>query len=130
MFVVGIDGGGTKTRVAVCASDGTLLHRETLGAFNLSAIGEDGFRRRVGEILTLCGDMRACGALCVGGAGASGAAMGEILRAELAAHGFAGKLLRDGVCRVLRGPEDAHGKAVGGQIFDGGFKIHGNSSCF
>ena len=47
MFVVGIDGGGTKTRVAVCASDGTLLHRETLGAFNLSAIGEDGFRRRV-----------------------------------------------------------------------------------
>lgn len=67
MFVVGIDGGGTKTRVAVCASDGTLLHRETLGAFNLSAIGEDGFRRRVGEILTLCGDMRACGALCVGG---------------------------------------------------------------
>ena len=87
MFVVGIDGGGTKTRVAVCASDGTLLHRETLGAFNLSAIGEDGFRRRVGEILTLCG------ALCVGGAGASGAAMGEILRAELAAHGFAGKLL-------------------------------------
>ena len=57
MFVVGIDGGGTKTRVAVCASDGTLLHRETLGAFNLSAIGEDGFRRRVGEILTLCGDM-------------------------------------------------------------------------
>lgn len=93
MFVVGIDGGGTKTRVAVCASDGTLLHRETLGAFNLSAIGEDGFRRRVGEILTLCGDMRACGALCVGGAGASGAAMGEILRAELAAHGFAGKLL-------------------------------------
>ena len=71
MFVVGIDGGGTKTRVAVCASDGTLLHRETLGAFNLSAIGEDGFRRRVGEILTLCGDMRACGALCVGGAGAS-----------------------------------------------------------
>lgn len=93
MFVVGIDGGGTKTRVAVCASDGTLLHRETLGAFNLSAIGEDGFRRRVGEILTLCGDMRACGALCVGGAGASGAAMGEILRAELAAHGFARKLL-------------------------------------
>ena len=93
MFVVGIDGGGTKTRVTVCASDATLLHRETLGAFNLSAIGEDGFRRRVGEILTLCGDMRACGALCVGGAGASGAAMGEILRAELAAHGFAGKLL-------------------------------------
>ena len=46
------------------------------------------------------------------------------------ADGFAGKLLRDGVCRVLRGPEDAHGKAVGGQIFDGGFKIHGNSSCF
>ena len=92
MFVVGIDGGGTKTRVAVCASDGTLLHRETLGAFNLSGIGEDGFRRRVGEILTLCGDMRACGALCVGGAGASGAAMGG-LRADFFAHGFAGKLL-------------------------------------
>ena len=104
MFVVGIDGGGTKTRVTVCASDGTLLHRETLGAFNLSAIGEDGFRRRVGEILTLCGDMRACGALCVGGAGASGAAMGEILRAELAAHGFAGKLLLCGDHEIaLRG---------------------------
>ena len=46
MFVVGIDGGGTKTRVAVCASDGTLLRRETLGAFNLSDIGEGGFRRK------------------------------------------------------------------------------------
>ena len=93
MYVIGIDGGGTKTRVAVCAPDGTLLRRETLGAFNLSAIGEDGFRRRTEEILTLCGDMRGCGAICVGGAGVSGTAAGEILRAELAAHGFAGKLL-------------------------------------
>ena len=93
MYVIGIDGGGTKTRLAVCAPDGTLLRRETLGAFNLSAIGEDGFRRRTEEILTLCGDMRGCGAICVGGAGVSGAAAGEILRAELAAHGFAGKLL-------------------------------------
>ena len=93
MYVIGIDGGGTKTRVAVCAPDGTLLRRETLGAFNLSAIGEDGFRRRTEEILALCGDMRGCGAICVGGAGVSGAVAGEILRAELAAHGFAGKLL-------------------------------------
>lgn len=93
MFVVGIDGGGTKTRVAVCASDGTLLRREALGAFNLSDIGEDGFRCRVEEILALCGDMSACGAMCAGGAGISGAAAGEILRAELTAHGFAGKLL-------------------------------------
>ena len=85
MYVIGIDGGGTKTRLAVCAPDGTLLRRETLGAFNLSAIGEDGFRRRTEEILALCGDMRGCGAICVGGAGVSGAAAGEILRAELAA---------------------------------------------
>ena len=92
-YYIGIDGGGTKTRLAVCAPDGTLLRRETLGAFNLSAIGEDGFRRRTEEILALCGDMRGCGAICVGGAGVSGAAAGEILRAELAAHGFAGKLL-------------------------------------
>ncbi len=93
MYVVGIDGGGTKTRVAVCASDGTLLRQKTLGAFNLSAIGEDGFRSRVEEILALCGDVSACGAICVGGAGVSGAAMAEILRAELSARGFAGKLL-------------------------------------
>ena len=93
MYVIGIDGGGTKTRLAVCAPDGMLLRQETLGAFNLSAIGEDGFRRRTEEILALCGDMRGCGAICVGGAGVSGAAAGEILRAELAAHGFAGKLL-------------------------------------
>lgn len=93
MFVVGIDGGGTKTRVAVCASDGTLLRRETLGAFNLSDIGEDGFRRRVEEILAFCGDMSACGAMCAGGAGVSGTAAGEILHAALVRRGFAGKLL-------------------------------------
>ena len=46
MYVVGIDGGGTKTRVAVCDAAGAILRRETLGAFNLSDIGEDGFRRR------------------------------------------------------------------------------------
>ena len=78
MYVIGIDGGGTKTRVAVCAPDGTLLQRETLGAFNLSAIGEDGFRRRTEEILALCGDMRGCGAICVGGAGVSGAAVASV----------------------------------------------------
>ena len=93
MYIVGIDGGGTKTRVEICTADGTPLRRETLGAFNLSDIGEDGFRRRVEEILALCGDMRDCGAMCVGGAGVSGAAAGSILREELAAHGFAGKLL-------------------------------------
>ena len=92
MYVVGIDGGGTKTRVAVCDAAGAILRRETLGAFNLSDIGEDGFRRRVREILTLCGDVRGCGAMCVGGAGVSGAAAGEILRSALAAHGFTGRL--------------------------------------
>lgn len=92
MYVVGIDGGGTKTRVAVCAMDGAPIAQKTLGAFNLSAIGEAAFRRRTGEILDLCGDLSECAAVCAGGAGVSGAATGAILRAELAARGFAGQL--------------------------------------
>ena len=142
MYVIGIDGGGTKTRLAVCAPDGTLLRRETLGAFNLSAIGEDGFRRRTEEILALCGDMRGCGAICVGGAGVSGAAAGEILRAELAAHGFAGKLLLCGDheialagamqtpgCVLIAGTGSVcYGKNAAGEAFrcgGGGFRLCG-----
>ncbi len=98
MFVVGIDGGGTKTRVAVCASDGTLLHRNAR-RFQPLRHRRGRLPPPRGEILTLCGDMRACGALCVGGAGASGAAMGRycarsLLRTALPESSFSAATMR------------------------------------
>ena len=90
MFVVGIDGGGTKTRVAVCASDGTLLHRETLGVSTFPPSARTASAAVWGDPHALRRYARTRRCASNGGAGVSGAAMGKY-RAELAAHGFAGK---------------------------------------
>ena len=50
MFVLGIDGGGTHTRLELRDMENHLLRREELGAFNLNSIGEDGFRQLLRQV--------------------------------------------------------------------------------
>lgn len=78
MLTVGVDGGGTSTRVEL--RDGVHpARRMRFGAFNIASIGEEAFRSRVREVLDACGGAADMAALCVGGAGVSSSAMSDIL---------------------------------------------------
>lgn len=93
MFILGIDGGGTHTRLELRTAEDAFLRRAEAGAFNMAVLGEDGFRARLREIFALCGDMTQCASVCIGGAGISGGAMEPVIRDELLSSDFQGKLL-------------------------------------
>lgn len=113
MVIAGIDGGGTHTRLELRDDENRLLSRTEFGPFNLNAIGEAAFRRLLRQVLAACGDMADCAKLCVGGAGISNPAVGDILGQELERAGFSGmwKLCGDQEI-ALRGAMDGPGIAV------------------
>lgn len=113
MFIAGIDGGGTHTRLELRDGDNRFLRRAEFGAFNVNSIGEAAFRRLLRAVFAACGGMGECGKLCVGGAGVSNPAVGEILEQELKDAGFTGtwKLCGDQEI-ALRGAMDCPGTAV------------------
>ena len=113
MVIAGIDGGGTHTRLELRDEENRLLSRTEFGPFNLNAIGEAAFRRLLRQVLAACGDMADCARLCVGGAGISNPAVGDILGQELERAGFSGmwKLCGDQEI-ALRGAMDGPGIAV------------------
>lgn len=113
MFLIGIDGGGTHTRVEMRSSDNRLYKRMEFGPFNLNAIGEDAFRNLLREMFAACGDMTRCGKACFGAAGISNPAVGRILGEELQAAGFAGQWKLCGDQEIaLRGAMDTPGAVV------------------
>lgn len=113
MFIAGIDGGGTHTRLELRTTDNRLLKRREFGPFNLNAIGEAAFRQRLGEVFAACGTMADCAKLCVGGAGISNPEVERILSEELKQAGFSGKRKLCGDQEIaLRGAMDGPGAAV------------------
>lgn len=113
MFIAGIDGGGTHTRLEIRDESNRAVRRETFGPFNLNSIGEDAFRRLLRQVFSACGDMADCGRLCVGGAGISNPAVREILTQELAAARFPGRWKLCGDQEIaLRGAMDTPGIAL------------------
>lgn len=113
MFIAGIDGGGTHTRLELRDETNGLLGRREFGPFNLNAIGETAFRTLLRQVFAHCGDMAQCKALCVGGAGISNPKVEQILAQELEMAGFRGawKLCGDQEI-ALRGAMDGPGVAV------------------
>ncbi len=113
MVIAGIDGGGTHTRLELRDEENRLLSRTEFGPFNLNAIGEAAFRRLLRQVFAACGNMADCARLCVGGAGISNPAVGDILGQELERAGFSGmwKLCGDQEI-ALRGAMDGPGIAV------------------
>jgi N-acetylglucosamine kinase-like BadF-type ATPase len=113
MFVAGIDGGGTHTRIEVRDMDNQLLRRGEFGPFNLNSIGEAAYRSLLREVFAWCGGMADCARLCVGAAGISNPNVKRILDEELEAAGFAGRWYLCGDQEIaLRGAMDGPGVAV------------------
>lgn len=92
MFLLGIDGGGTSSRLELCDLDSERCTRKEFGSFNLTGIGKAAFVDRLHEIFQYCGDMAACASLCIGGAGVTKTETGELIRSELQRAGFRGIL--------------------------------------
>lgn len=90
MFVAGIDGGGTHTRLELRDGENRYVCRKEFGPFNLNAIGEAAFRRLLRQVFAACGAMEECAGLCVGGAGVSNPELREILEQELERVRFQG----------------------------------------
>ena len=107
MFIAGIDGGGTSTRLEIRDADNTFIRRESFGAFNISAIGEDAFSARLDEVFAACGDMSECAALCIGAAGLSLSQTERIIHWQLELAHFCGTLRLCGDHEIaLRGAMD------------------------
>ncbi len=113
MFLAGIDGGGTHTRLELRSCDNVFIKRLEFGPFNLNSIGEAAFRGLLRQVFEACGDMGQCEKICFGGAGVSNPRVGEILGLELEAAGFRGKWKLCGDQEIaLRGAMDGPGAAV------------------
>ena len=110
MFIAGIDGGGTHTRIEIRDMENRFLRSAEFGPFNINAIGENAFAALLQEVFAWCGDMAQCARLCVGGAGISNPKVQEILARELDLAGFHGlwKLCGDQEI-ALRGAMDGSG---------------------
>ena len=113
MFVAGIDGGGTHTRIELRDMENRLLRRGEFGPFNLNSIGESAFRSLLREVFAWCGGMADCARLCVGAAGISNPKVKKILDEELKNAGFTGTWYLCGDQEIaLRGAMDGPGVAV------------------
>lgn len=113
MFIAGIDGGGTRTRLELRDENNGFLRREEFGPFNINAIGEKAFRKRLREVFEACGNMARCKSICFGGAGVSNPLTERIIREELPAAGFFGTWYLCGDQEIaLRGAMDTPGIAV------------------
>ena len=113
MYIAGIDGGGTHTRVEIRDENNVFVRREEFGPFNINSIGEAAFRSLLKEIFAACGPLAEYSKLCFGAAGISNPKVGQIIEEELKVAGFAGKWLLCGDQEIaLRGAMDTPGVVV------------------
>ena len=52
-FIAGIDGGGTKTTILIGETNGNVIDKVKLGAFNINSIKEEGFRALIDEVISV-----------------------------------------------------------------------------
>lgn len=82
-FVIGMDGGGTKTKVCVMDLEGSEIDVVFGGGMNINGLGREGVLRNMAEIFAeiknRCGDWSQLKALCIGAAGISNPELREVL---------------------------------------------------
>ena len=113
MFIAGVDGGGTHTRIELRDMENNRIRRGEFGPFNINAIGPEAFRALLQQVFSWCGGLADCCRICIGGAGISNPNTEKILAEELERAGFQGvwKLCGDQEI-ALRGAMDGPGIVV------------------
>lgn len=113
MYIAGIDGGGTHTRIEIRDGENNVVRRAEFGPFNVNSIGEEAFRSLLREIFADCGGLGDFGKICFGAAGVSNPRVGQIIAQELEAAGFTGSWKLCGDQEIaLRGAMDTPGVVV------------------
>ncbi len=113
MFIAGVDGGGTHTRIELRDMENNRIRRGEFGPFNINAIGPEAFQALLQQVFSWCGGLADCCRICIGGAGISNPNTEKILAEELERAGFQGvwKLCGDQEI-ALRGAMDGPGIVV------------------
>lgn len=113
MYIAGIDGGGTHTRIEIRDGENNVVRRAEFGPFNVNSIGEEAFRSLLREIFADCGGLGDFSKICFGAAGVSNPRVGQIIAQELEAAGFTGSWKLCGDQEIaLRGAMDTPGVVV------------------
>ena len=113
MFVAGIDGGGTHTRLELRDEHNQMLGRMEFGPFNLNSIGEAGFIRLLEELFSAFGDVHQCQSICFGAAGVSNPQVKMLIQQALTERSYRGRWTLMGDQQIaLRGAMDTPGIAL------------------
>lgn len=95
-YVLGIDGGGTKTAVCMADLDGTVIHTFTTGAININGESLENVRRNLQKIFVQevfpFGGVHECRSVCVGAAGVSNVEARLFLDNTIREIGYRGRL--------------------------------------
>jgi N-acetylglucosamine kinase-like BadF-type ATPase len=99
-FVAGLDGGGTKTAVAIADESGVVVHAFTSGPINFNGNDEAAIRGNFEEIMRIigevCGGLDLCEQICIGAAGVSNPTVMPRLTSHVRDCGYQGGLLITG----------------------------------
>lgn len=115
-YIIGIDGGGTKTVLAAADLSGRILCRAEGGGSNLNALGTPAVRETVADLTrqvgkTLGVTAGGCRSLCIGAAGADRPQEQGILRKIFRSEGYDCPIVatNDGITALWQGAPDGVG---------------------
>jgi len=99
-YVIGVDGGGTKTAVKVADLNGKTICCFQTGAINLNGESEENVRSNLKDILketvNLTGGLETCRTICIGAAGISNPKTETVLKDSMRGAGYTGSLIITG----------------------------------
>lgn len=99
-YVVGIDGGGTKTEVIITGLNGNILKQFKSGAININGESTVNVEKNLKDIFNKIssdiGELDNCAGVCIGAAGISNPVSAEALKNAVISGGYSGKLIIKG----------------------------------
>lgn len=96
MFVVGIDGGGTKTCVEIRTLENEAIERKTFGPFNINSTSKDDIKKTICSITeyikSITGNIKDCVSICIGTAGISNPDASNMIKNSFTDNNYKNKL--------------------------------------
>jgi N-acetylglucosamine kinase-like BadF-type ATPase len=103
-FIVGIDGGGTKTTMEIRTVQTGESRRKVFGAFNINSTGEELFGKLLRELFDELVPISDCECICIGAAGISNPLVQKMIMEVAGEYRYSGKIILKGDHEIaLRG---------------------------